>query len=547
MGDLTPEQLLVLADAAGLRLLDEDVEPLTLQLNALIEGLGTLDAHDLDGVAPLPALQHPAELPHHDRTPPPPLATETGAPLAYKPITELAHLMHSGELSPVELTEAYLDRIERFDGELHSYITVTAELARRQAREAEAALRGGDAGPLTGVPLAHKDEFYTKGILTTCGSAILSEFVPEYDATVIAKLHEAGAVMLGKLNMTEWASPLTWEFPYGQPRNPWDLEYDAGGSSTGSGIATAAGLCAGSMGEDTGGSIRRPASCNSAVGLRPSWGRVSTYGLIPASWYQDTAAPLARTVADCALILNAVAGHDPLDPMSARLPVPDYTGVLDGEVRGLRIGLVQEAIHSAHLDPEVKARVLEAAKVFEGLGATVEEVSVPLMADGGLINGALGSPRTALHWRHLAEAAADYDTGVRLYTVLPGLIPAVLYQRALQLRSLLRAQVLAATERFDVLISPAYPAPPPRIEDTKSPPRSKEQAVEQMHKFSYTAPANYAGLPAISVPAGFSERGLPIGLQIMAKRFDEESVFRAAHAFEVATPWHTMRPPVGDD
>jgi aspartyl-tRNA(Asn)/glutamyl-tRNA(Gln) amidotransferase subunit A len=274
---------------------------------------------------------------------------------------------------------------------------------------------------------------------------------------------------------------------------------------------------------------------------------VSTYGLIPASWYQDTAGPLARTVADCALILNAVAGHDPLDPMSARLPVPDYTAVLDGEVRGLRIGLVQEPVRSAHLDPEVKARVLEAVKVFERLGATVEEVSVPLMVEGGLINGALGSSRTALHWRYLTEAAADYDAGVRLYTVLPGLIPAALYQRALQLRSLLRAQVLAATERFDVLISPAYPAPPPRIEDTKSPPRSKEQAVEQMHKFSYTAPANYAGLPAISVPAGFSEKGLPIGLQIMAKRFDEESVFRAAHAFEVATPWHAMRPPVGDD
>ena len=546
MADLTPEQLLVLADAAGLRLLDQDVEPLTLQLNALIEGLGTLDAHDLDGVAPLPALQHPAELPHHDRAPAPPLATETDAPLAYKPITELAHLMRTGELSPVELTEAYLDRIERFDGELNSYITVTAELARRQAREAETALRQGDAGPLTGVPLAHKDEFYTKGIRTTCGSAILSEFVPEYDATAIAKLHKAGAVMLGKLNMTEWASPLTWEFPYGQPRNPWDLEYDAGGSSTGSGIATAAALCAGSMGEDTGGSIRRPASCNSCVGLRPSWGRVSTYGLIPASWYQDTAGPLARTVADCALILNAVAGHDPLDPMSARLPVPDYTAVLDGEVRGLKIGLVQEPIRSAHLDREVKARILDAAKEFERLGATVEEVSIPLMVEGGLINGALGSPRTALHWRYLTEAAADYDAGVRRYTVLPGLIPAALYQRALQLRSLLRSQVLEAAERYDVLLSPAYPAPPPRIEDTKSPPRSKEQAVEQMRNFSYTAPANYAGLPAIAMPAGFSESGLPIGLQIMAKRFDEESVFRAAHAFESATPWHTMRPPFGN-
>ena len=547
MADVTPDELRGLARVAGLRLLDEDVEPLTLHFNALQEGLKTLDEHDLHGVAPLPSLQYPTSVEGHgggtaEAVP------ATDAPLAYKSIGELSQLLRTRQVSSAELTEAYLERVGRLDGELHSYITVTADLAREQARLADEALaRGEGRGPLAGIPLAHKDEFFTKGVLTTCGSKILSEFVPEHDAAVIERLHEAGAVMLGKLNMTEWASPLTWEFPYGQPRNPWDLDRDAGGSSTGSGSATAAGLCAGSIGEDTGGSIRRPASCNGVVGLRPSLGRVSVYGMFASSWNQDTAGPLARTVADCALLMNAIAGHDPRDPMSANLPAPDYAAALDGDVKGMRVGVVKEAIDAPHLDPQIRKLALDAAAVLESLGAVVSEVSLPLITLSGLINNALHSPRAALHWKHLNETPEDYDAGVRRNTILPALVPAASYHRALQLRSLLRARTLEALDRHDVLLSPAYPGFPPRIADTKSDPRSKEEAVEQMRRYGFHTPANYSGAPAMSVPMGFSEEGLPIGLHVMAKLYDEMSVFRIAHAYEQATPWRTMRPPYGDD
>ena len=407
-------------------------------------------------------------------------------------------------------------------------------------------MAGGELGPPHGVPMAYKDEFYTEGVRTTCGSAILSEFVPQYDATPVAKMHRAGAIMLGKLNMTEWATPLTLEFPYGQPTNPWNIEHDAGGSSTGSGIAVAAALCAGSLGEDTGGSIRRPAAHNSCVGLRPSWGRVSMHGVIPGMWSQDTAGPLARTVAGCALLMNVIAGYDPNDPITANLPVPDYTASLDGDIKGMRVGVVTETMEAEHLDGDVKARVEEAVRRFEQLGAMVEETSIPDIALTNVISGAGGSDRTALQWKHLMQSPHQYDVAARRFNLLPGLIPASWYQRALQLRSLLRGQILDACERFDVILTPAQPTPPPRIQDTKKPLESKEQAAAELRRFSFSNAAAFAGVPAISVPCGFSHDGLPIGLQIMAKRFDEEAVFRAAYAYEQDTPWHTMRPPVGD-
>ncbi len=567
MADITPDEFRELAKVAGLRLLDEDVEPLTVQFNALREGLEVLDEHDLYGVEPLPALQYPAEAPESPspaaaRRPLPegeveragsgrtgPKLTESSDhPMAYKPITELAHLLRTRQVSSVELTRMYLDRVERFDGELRSYVTVTAELALEQAAKADEALARGEAvGPLAGIPLAHKDEFYTKDILTTCGSSILSEFVPDFDATPIARFHEAGAVMLGKLNMTEFAAPVTWVFPYGQPRNPWNLEHDAGGSSTGSGIAVAAGLCAGSLAEDTGGSIRRPASCNGAVGIRPTLGRVSTHGMIASSWNQDTAGPIARSVADCALLLEAVAGFDANDLMSARLPVPQYSSWLDGDIRGMRVAVIKEAIDAPHLDPRIRQLTLDAVGVLRSLGAEVEEVSMSLMTMTALINNALHSPRVALQWTHLNATPELYDAGVRRNTLISALVPAATYQRALQLRGRLRAQALGILERFDVTVAPAYAQFPPRIADTKSEPPTKEAAVEQMRKYGFHTPANYSGAPAMSVPMGFSDDGLPIGLHVMAKRFDETSIFRIAHAYEQATPWHTMRPPYGNE
>ena len=373
MADLSPDELLSVARIGRVSIPGEDLDQLTMRFNALLEALDVLDHYPLDEVKALPSLPHPFELPAHERRSgtPPQLSTETDAPLPYKPILELAHLIVTRQVSPVELTETYLDRIGRYDGALKSYITVLPDLARLAAKDAERSLVAGQPlGALHGIPLAYKDEFYTKGVLTTCGSSILSKFVPEYDATAVAKLGQAGAVLLGKLNMTEWATPLTLDFHYGQPCNPWNLEHDAGGSSTGSGSATAAALCAGSLGEDTGGSIRRPAAHNSCVGLRPSWGRVSMHGVIPDMWSQDTVGPLTRTVADCALMMNIIAGYDPNDIWSANLPVPDYTAVLDGNVKGMRVGIVKEILDAAHLHPEVRSRTKEAAKRFEGIGAT---------------------------------------------------------------------------------------------------------------------------------------------------------------------------------
>jgi aspartyl-tRNA(Asn)/glutamyl-tRNA(Gln) amidotransferase subunit A len=549
MADLTQEQMLEIARIAGLRIPDEDVEHLTIRFNALLEASEVLGQYPLEEIKAVPALPHPFALPSRQRGsgPVPSLPVETDAPLAYKPITELAHLIRTKQLSPVELTELYLERIGQFDGDLKSYITVLPEIARREARESERALsKGYNLGPLHGIPLAYKDEFYTKGVRTTCGSRILSGFVPDYDATAVSKLHDAGAVMLGKLNMTEWATPLTLEFAYGQPRNPWNLAHDAGGSSTGSGSATAAALCGGALGEDTGGSIRRPAANNSCVGLRPSWGRVSMHGVIPAVWSQDTAGPLTRSVADCALLLNIIAGYDANDPITANLPVPDYTAVLDGNVRGLRVGVVKETMEAEHLHPEVKTAVQEALRRFEGLGAILEEVSIPAITLSGVISGAGGSDRTALQWKYLQQSPDQFDAAARRFNLLPGLLPASLYQRSLQLRSLLRSQILDACKRYDVLVSPYQAAPPPRIDDTKKPLESKQQALREIRNFSFSTAAPLAGIPAICIPCGFSQDRLPIGLQIMAERFDEEAVFRAAHAYEQDTPWHTMRPPVGN-
>ena len=549
MVDVSNDELLGLAKVAGMSIPEEDVSTLTMRFNAVREALEELDHYPIGDVLALPTLPHPSALPEQGRGPEANLSlpTDTDAPLAYKPIIELAHLIQTRQVSPVELTDLYLERIGRYDSELKSYITVVPEIAKQEALEAERALNaGGDFGQLHGIPLAYKDEFYTKGLRTTCGSRILNEFVPDYDATAVTKLHQAGAVMLGKLNMTEWATPLTLEFAYGQPRNPWSLEHDAGGSSTGSGIATAAGLAAGTLGEDTGGSIRRPASFNSCVGIRPSWGRVSMHGVIPSVWSQDTAGPLTRTVADAALLLKAIAGYDVNDPITANLPVPDYLTYLNGDISGMRIGVIKETMEASHLNPEVKAAVQEAIRQFTSLGAAVEEVSIPTVALGSVVNGVSGSDRTALQWKNLMEAPHQYDIAARRFNLLPGLFPAVLHQRALQLRSLLRRDILDACARFDVIITPYQATPPPLIEDTKKPLASKEQALEEIKKFSFSTMAPIAGIPALCLPCGFTEDGLPIGLQVMADRFDETSVFRAAHAYEVSTKWHTMRPPVGD-
>jgi len=271
--------------------------------------------------------------------------------LAFAPVTELAQLVRERKVSPVELVRMYLERIDRWDDRLHAYVTVSREAAMQQAKEAEAAVTRGDRlGPLHGMPLAVKDQFLTEGIRTTNGTRTLAAFVPDEDATAVTRLRGAGAILLGKLNMPEGGLLGTRDWPYGQPRNPWNTDHDAGASSTGGGIATAAALCAAALGEDTGGSIRNPASYCGVVGIRPTWGRVSRHGIMPIVWSMDTAGPMTRTVADGALILRTIAGRDPKDVFTARLPVPDYVAALDGGVRGLRIGVIREFFESGFLD-----------------------------------------------------------------------------------------------------------------------------------------------------------------------------------------------------
>jgi aspartyl-tRNA(Asn)/glutamyl-tRNA(Gln) amidotransferase subunit A len=452
----------------------------------------------------------------------------------------------SRQVSPVELVQTYLDRIDRWDDSLRSYITVCRDEALEAAREAEAAVTRGDTlGPLHGIPIGLKDQMNTKGIKTTGGTRILAEYVPDEDATVVTRLKEAGAIILGKQNLTEFAIGGTVDFPYGEPRNPWNQEHTPGGSSAGSGIAPAAGLCAAAIGEDTGGSIRSPASNNGIVGLRPSWGRVSRYGVVPLVWSLDTAGPMTHTVEDCALILQVIAGYDPRDYASANLPVPDYRASLDGDIKGMRVGIIHELLESDFIDPEVQKAVKDAANLLGSLGASVEEVSLPMVNLAGRIYPAICDAEFAsLHRKWLAGRPEDYDRLSRRRMLTASLIPLPLYYRAQQVRNLIRNQVLEACQRFDVLLSPFSATPPGLIEDGKLPISNKEDGVRRLMQSNSSSPFVLSATPAMALPCGFTEAGLPIGLQLAADRFNETAIFRVAHAYERNTDWHTKRPPL---
>jgi aspartyl-tRNA(Asn)/glutamyl-tRNA(Gln) amidotransferase subunit A len=468
------------------------------------------------------------------------------ADLAFLGARQLARLVRDRNVSPVELTQLYLDRIDRHDGRLRAYITVLPEAALASARRAEAAvMRGESLPPLHGIPYAVKDQFDTAGVRTTSGSRILENHVPATDATTIARLNAAGGILLGKLNLTEFALGGTQQFPFGQPRNPWNPDHDPGGSSSGSGIAVAAALCAASLGEDTGGSVRSPASFCGVVGLRPTWGRVSRHGSFPLSWSMDTPGPLGRTVADAALLLQAIAGYDPKDPLTSRAPVPDYARALGDGVRGLRIGIIRELTFGADTEPEVRESVVAAARTLEGLGAVTEEVSLRLVPLAGAIFMALADADGAgVHHRWLRTRAADYDQGTRRRLLTASLIPSAIQQRAARARALLRAEMLDLLARHDVLLCPtAHQAAPPIAAARAAITTRHEAAGRFFTRRSYVTPAALAGTPAIAVPCGFTRSGLPISVQLIARRFDEATLLRAAHAYEGATDWATRRPP----
>ena len=466
--------------------------------------------------------------------------------LAFASATELAARIRTKQLSPVALVRAYLDRIDRVDGTLRSYITVCREHALADAGRCEqAVVRGAPLGPLHGVPVAVKDQIDAAGLRTTAGSRLLHDNVATRDAPVIARLRAAGAILLGKLNLTEFALGGTQQFPYGQPRNPWNPDHDPGGSSSGSGIAAAAALAGATLGEDTGGSIRSPASNCGAVGHRPTWGLVPRAGCIPLCHTMDAIGPITRTVEDAALLLSVIAGPDPDDPLMRRAAPDDVMTRLRDGVTGLRIGVVRELTVGTETDRETSAAVVHAAEVFRSLGARVDEVSLPLIPLAGAVFMALADSEGAgQHLPWLRTRADEYDAATRRRLIAASLLPAGAYHQATRARALIARQVLEVLAHVDLLLAPTQPGPAPRIVSGQAPVASKQDAAKRFFtRRSYTTPFNLAATPAISLPCGFTAAGLPIGLQLAGRRYEDATVLRAAWAYEQATPWHRRRPP----
>ena len=470
-----------------------------------------------------------------------------GTDLIYRPAHELGVLMRERKLSPVEVVDAYLERIEAIDSKVRAYITVCGDEARAQAKEAEAAISKGDyIGPMHGIPVAVKDQFDTNGIKTTMGSRIFAENVPDGDSTVVTKLRESGSILLGKLNMTEFAFGDTREYVFGTPRNPWNLDRSPGMSSSGSGIAVATGMTAVAIGEDTGGSVRYPASMCGIVGLRPTTGRISRYRVYPMCWSMDIAGPMARTIRDCADLLAVIAGRDPQDPMTSPRPVDDYSSGLDAGVKGMRIGFLPQLIDMDGVDPDTRNAVNATRDVFKGLGAEVVDINIPMLGLAGPIYIAIcDSDAADTHESLLRERHRDYDVATRTRIMAASLIPASLYHRAQRARELLRRRLIKALEKVDVLVSPVVATAPPEINEVKRVFVSEADVRERIFGArSLTTPYNLAGLPAISIPCGFSKDGLPIGLQIGGRAFDEATVLRVSAAYEGATDWHNQFPAI---
>jgi aspartyl-tRNA(Asn)/glutamyl-tRNA(Gln) amidotransferase subunit A len=471
------------------------------------------------------------------------------ADIPFLSATALGGLIRDREVSPVEATTAYLDRIEAIDGKLHSYITVCRDHALQAAREAEQAIARGEwRGPLHGVPYAVKDQFWTKGIRTTGGSRLLADFTPDEDATVVARLRAAGGILLGKLNMSEFATGNSVHHPFGTPHNPWDLGRNPGTSSSGSGAATAAFLCATSLGEDTGGSIRNPANNCGLVGLRPTWGLVSRYGMMGACWSMDIGGPISRTVEDCAITLQAIAGYDPRDPYTANTPVPDYRAGLAGGIKGVRVGVVKEALDADFVHPQVRAALSRAVADLKEQGVSVEEVSIPLLPSAAAVTRAILAVESAsLQHEWLRTRRHEYDHNVQIDFLTGAIMPAQLYYKAQKLRALIRQQVFDALRKVDVLATPSSSEPAPLLPQGPGL-KSKEEARQRMSgRRSLTGVFNLASVPALSVPCGFVSmegKELPVGLQLGGRPFEDGLLLKVAHAYERATVWHMRRPPV---
>ena len=481
-------------------------------------------------------------------------------------ISELGARFRSGEATSTEATRAYLARVDALDSELRAFLTVTREQALAQAADADARFRAGrPRGPLDGVPVALKDVLCTRGVRTTCGSKILEHFVPPYDATAVTRLLDAGAVLLGKLNMDEFAMGSSTEHSAFFPtRNPWDLDRVPGGSSGGAAAAVAARLAAATLGTDTGGSIRQPAAFCGTVGFKPTYGRVSRYGLIAFASSLDQIGPFTRSVEDAALVLGTIAGVDPMDSTSVDVPVPDYRADLARGIEGLRIGIPAEYFIDG-MDPEVETGVRAAIATLERLGARTEPVSLP-HTEYGLAAYYLIAPAEAssnlarydgvkyglrspggkdLIDMYSRTRAAGFGDEVKrrvmlgTYALSAGYYDAY-YGQAQRVRTLLARDFAQAFERVDVIAAPTTPGVAFKFGERAEP-------LQMYLNDIFAVPVNLAGLPGVSVPAGFTAGGLPIGLQLIGRAFDEATLLRTAHAYEQATEWRARKPALGAD
>ncbi|MCB2185768.1 MAG: Asp-tRNA(Asn)/Glu-tRNA(Gln) amidotransferase subunit GatA [Deltaproteobacteria bacterium] len=479
-------------------------------------------------------------------------------------LSQAAELLHKGDVSAVELTEAMQERISAVEDRMHAYLTVTPELAREQALLADQRLARGEGGPLTGIPAGIKDVICTKGVTTTCASRMLETFVPPFDATLITRLKEAGMVLLGKHNMDEFAMGSSTEnSAFGPTHNPWDVRAVPGGSSGGSAASVAAGTSFFAVGTDTGGSIRQPASHCGVVGLKPTYGRVSRYGLVAFASSLDQAGPLTRTVEDAALVLQVIAGHDPLDSTSSPTPVPDYRAALTRGVKGLKLGVPREYLGQG-IDPAVEEAVKKAFGVLESLGAELVEVSLPhteyglavyyIIApaeacsnlaryDGVKYGLSLRRENASLAEMYLDTRSQGFGHEVirrimlGTYALSSGYYDAY-YNKAGQVRTLLTRDFQKAFQAVDAIVSPVAPTPAFDLGQKSGDP------LEMYLSDVFTLSCNLAGIPGMSIPCGFSTGGRPIGLQILGPHFAEETLFAVGHAFQTATEHHLARPSI---
>jgi aspartyl-tRNA(Asn)/glutamyl-tRNA(Gln) amidotransferase subunit A len=477
-------------------------------------------------------------------------------------IEEAHRLLKQKEISSVELTRAVLDRIKKVEKNVDAFLMISEKSALQQAEVADEKIAGGHCEPLTGIPLAIKDVICTRGVETTCGSKILQNFIPPYNATVIEKLEHQGAVVLGKTNMDEFAMGSSTENSgFKITHNPWDMERVPGGSSGGSAAAVAADMCLGALGSDTGGSIRQPASYCSTVGLKPTYGRVSRYGLVAFASSLDQIGPLTKNVADCAVMLNAIAGYDFADSTSVPEDVPDYAGALKNGLKGVRIGIPKEYAATEGIDPEVSAAVEQAVRILEDLGAEKVAVSLPhtdyavaayyviapseassnLARYDGVKYGARDTHQNELIQMYRSTRSNGFGPEVQrriiigTYCLSAGYYDAY-YGKASQIRSLIISDFNNAFKTCDLIASPVAPTPAFKIGEKVNDP------LTMYLTDIFTLSANLAGIPGMSVPCGFSKNGLPIGLQLLGNHFNEEMLLKVAYNFEQATEFHKKKP-----